>query len=195
MELRIKNMVCPRCIMAVTDLLTRRGLTPTAVALGRVVLREELPAAALADLDTALRAIGFEIAGSEADRTVHAVKQTILDALRRGRPFDAALRRDICRAVADTVTSSAAPLPDFAAIARTFAAAEGRTPEKYYLAQRIERVKELLEDADVTMKEIAWQTGFSGVAHLSRQFKQLTGLTPTAYRAAGLSLRLGRDKA
>ena len=83
---------------------------------------------------------------------------------------------------------------DYATLSRLFVAAEGRTIEKFYLLQRIEYVKELIEYGDLSIKEIAWRTGFSSVAHLSRQFKQLTGLTPTAYRDLGVSDRKGLDK-
>lgn len=71
---------------------------------------------------------------------------------------------------------------DYAAHCRLFAAHEGRTVEKFFLLQRIEYVKELIEYGDLTVKEIAYRTGFSSVAHLSRQFKQFTGLTPSAYK-------------
>lgn len=85
--------------------------------------------------------------------------------------------------IADALTSRI-PL-SYQQISRTFTEVEGRTIENYYLNIRIERVKELIRYRRLSLSEIAHETGFSSVAHLSRQFKQLTGLTPSQFKEMG----------
>ncbi len=67
----------------------------------------------------------------------------------------------------------------------SFTQVEGITIEQYFLLQRMERVKELIKYDELTISEIADRTGFSSVAHPSAQFKKLTGMTPTAFKAVG----------
>ena len=69
----------------------------------------------------------------------------------------------------------------FDTISRMFSQLEGRTIEKYHIAQKVERVKELLAYGGRTLEEIADITGYSSASHLSRQFKAVTGLTPTQF--------------
>ena len=79
---------------------------------------------------------------------------------------------------------------DFKSLSRIFSETEGRTIENYAIMQKIERVKELLLDGQLTVSEIAWQTGYSSVGHLSRQFKDVTGMTPSEFRVDGHRLPL-----
>ena len=74
---------------------------------------------------------------------------------------------------------------DYSTISTLFSQVEGITIEQYFLLQRLERVKELIKYGELTMSEIADRVGFSSVAHLSTQFKKLTGMTPTAFKEIG----------
>jgi AraC family transcriptional regulator len=71
---------------------------------------------------------------------------------------------------------------DYAHISNLFSALENLTIEKYFILQKIERVKELLVYGDLTLSEISYQLGYSSVAHLSAQFKQVTGFSPSEFR-------------
>lgn len=185
MTLTIKNMVCPRCIMAVTSTLANLGLTPDRVALGEAHIREELDKEGLARLEAALQTIGFELIHDRTAHTIVRIKQAIIEAV----------RNESSSASNSLPTLLSSKLhTEYTNLSRTFAAAEGRTIEKYFLLQRLEYVKELLEYGELTVKEIAYRTGFANVAHLSRQFKQLTGLTPTEYRDRRDFRRDGLDK-
>ncbi|MDX5321069.1 MAG: AraC family transcriptional regulator, partial [Bacteroidota bacterium] len=75
-----------------------------------------------------------------------------------------------------------------------FSEVEGSTIEKYYIEQRIERVKELLVYDEMSLNEIADQMGYSSVAHLSTQFKKVTGLTPTHFKKIGINRRRSLDE-
>ena len=76
-------------------------------------------------------------------------------------------------------------LKEYSGLSALFTQVEGITIEQYFLLQRLERVKELIKYGEFTMSEIADRTGFSSVAHLSTQFKKLTGMTPTAFKEIG----------
>lgn len=172
--------------MAVTDTLARLHLTPKGVALGEARVAEDLTPQQLQLVAQALQSIGFELVADKQSQLVANIKQTIIDLVRN---------KDNALATASFSTVLAERMgQDFALLSRIFAAAEGRTIEKYFLLQRIEYVKELIEYGELSIKEIAWRTGFSSVAHLSRQFKQLTGMTPTAYRQCGLLNRKALDQ-
>lgn len=184
MTLSIKNMVCARCIMAVTDTLSQLGLTPQSVALGEAKIAESLNAEQLKNVREALQHIGFELVENREAQLIENIKQIIINKAHG----DGAQSKALSALLTDKLHT------DFTTLSRVFAAAEGRTIEKYYLLQRMERVKELIEYNELSIKEIAYQTGFSSVAHLSRQFKQLTGLTPTEYKQRGASSRQPIDQ-
>lgn len=172
MELLIKNMVCARCIMTVTEMLVKEGLEPKSVSLGHVSIKEDLNKEQLSHLNKTLKNVGFELVENESERLITEVKRIILAHIRSPKVAD----RSLSALLSDQLST------DFATISRTFAMGEGRSLEKYYLQQRIEYVKELIQYGEMSMKEIAWKTNYSSVAHLSRQFKQYTGLTPTEYK-------------
>lgn len=165
-------MVCARCIMTVTEILVKEGIEAKSVSLGHVCIKENLSKEQLRHLNEALKHVGFELVESESERLISDVKRIILEHVRSPKVTE----RSLSVLLSDQLST------DFATISRTFAMVEGRSIEKYYLQQRIEYVKELIQYGEMSMKEIAWRTNYSSVAHLSRQFKQYTGLTPTEYK-------------
>lgn len=171
--------------MAVTETLAQLRLTPKSVALGEAQVDEVLTPDQVKQVAEALHKIGFELVIDKKVQLVEDIKQAIIAI---ARTESGAFSASYSTLLAEKLKT------DYATLSRLFVAAEGRTIEKFYLLQRIEYVKELIEYGELSMKEIAWRTGFSSVAHLSRQFKQLTGLTPTAYRDLGASNRKGLDK-
>ena len=126
----------------------------------------------LAAVNRDLRAIGFELAEGTDERTVQALKNCVMQAM-RGRLAEGFRLSDH---VASTLRQ------DYTTLSRLFSALEGRTIESYAIAQRVARAQELLEDDALSIKEVAYALGYSGVAHFSRQFKQTVGVTPTAWR-------------
>lgn len=158
--------------MAVTELLTRLGIEIDHIALGEAHIVGTLTDEQMEQVKAQLHRIGFDLIEDADAQTVANIKRAVVSLVRADRPLSQTL----------SAALSAQLGGDFASMSRTFAAHEGRTIEKYFLLQRIEYVKELLQYGERNIKEIAWQTGFSSVAHLSRQFKQLTGMTPTAYK-------------
>lgn len=175
MKLSIKNMVCRHCAETVMRVLSGLGYGDAEVTLGQAVIPGELSEAELAAVAEALSREGFEIIKSREAEIVEIIKHTLI-GLSRTESDD---KPSISDALAARIPLS------YQQISRIFTEIEGRTIENYYLNLRIERVKELIRYRRLSFSEIAHETGFSSVAHLSRQFKQLTGLTPSQFREMG----------
>ena len=180
MKLFIKNMVCPRCILVVRDILRQAGIEASSVVLGEAVLPAELTAERRKELDEALRAVGFELIDDRRKQTVERVKNTVIELVREK---DAALRTNLSDYIADRLHQ------DYGAVSSLFSEIENTTIEQYFIAQKIERVKELL-----VYGEIADKLNYSSTAHLSAQFKKVTGLTPSHFRKIGENRRKPLDK-
>lgn len=176
MRLLIKNMVCRHCVDKVSHVLESLGYSDADVELGAAEIKAgELTDEELNSIGDALRSEGFDIIRSREAEIVETIKHTLIEESRN----EGGSKVSIADALTRTIPMS------YQQISRIFTEVEGRTIENYFLNLRIERVKELIRYARLSLSEIAFQTGFSSVAHLSRQFKQLTGLTPTQFREMG----------
>ncbi len=177
-------MVCDRCIMAVQDAAVHTGLQPLSVTLGQLVLADPVPAAALQQLHEALNRLKFEVIDDRRTQITTRVKTVIIDQIHH-RTEPTALK--LSEYIATTLQM------DYQYLSKLFAAEEGTTIEQYAIKQKIERVKELLSYGQMSLNQIADDMGYSSVQHLSAQFRQVTGLTASAYKAAGHNDRRGLD--
>lgn len=176
MEIAIGNMVCRHCVSAAGQAISNAGLETERVELGRAVLRDSsVTPERLARLETLLAEEGFELIHDDAARIVEQVKLAVLHHIRDER--ECRLKLSACIEEHVGVNYDTA--------SRMFSQSQGRTIERYHMVQRIELAKELLAEGKLTLAEIADRAGFSSAAHLSRQFKSVTGMTPTQYIAAG----------
>ncbi|SHG62750.1 AraC-type DNA-binding protein [Chryseolinea serpens] len=172
MTIHVKNMVCNRCITVVEQELKSLGLHPEKIALGEVELKEtSLSEDQQKQLDAALIKNGFERIDDRKARIIEHVKNTIIQKIhhtdRVSRKFNWS------KVLADEAHY------EYNYLSNLFSSMEGITLEQYIIRQKIERVKELLFYDELTLSEIADKLGYSSVAHLSAQFKKLTGLTPS----------------
>ncbi len=171
--LYIKNMVCPRCIKVVRDELTALGLHVVTVALGQAVVAETGEAQEAA-IEAALRHNGFELLRNKRQELVEKVKLTVLDLIYQGKlPL---LKTTVATYLAEELGK------DYSSISTTFKALEGVALNRYVVLQKISRARELLEYDELSIGEIAGSLGYSSPQHLSSQFKEVTGLTPLAYK-------------
>ncbi|NDV68832.1 AraC family transcriptional regulator [Dysgonomonas sp. 25] len=173
-KLYIKNMVCNRCIMAVDSLLRNMEIEPVSVGLGEVVLSEKLDKEQKETLRNALEAIGFELIEDKKIRIIEHIKKIIIELVHYSDGDG--LKVNLSEHIAQKLSH------DYSYLSKLFSEVTNTTIEKYFIAQKIERVKELLVYDELSLKEIADRLNYSSVAHLSAQFKTVTGLTPSHFK-------------
>lgn len=184
MKIYIRNMVCDRCKMAVKAELIKAGLVPAQIELGEVTLQQVPEAGQLTQLREGLKALGFELIDDNKSRIIEQIKTTIIDLVHY-RPGAQVFKLSVV--LANKLNH------EYTYLSNLFSSVEGQTIEKYYILQKIERVKELLVYNELTLSQIAYKTGYSSVAHLSAQFKQVTGLTTSAFKALNNHNRASLD--
>ena len=177
MKLVVRNMVCDRCMAAVRRVLGEQGLRVLQVDLGEVELEQEPSDAQLDATRAALKAEGFELVDSREAATIARIKAAIVKLVHHGDGSGGRVK--LGEHLSDALHK------EYSGLSALFSQVEGITIEQFFLLQRLERVKELVKYDELTLSEIADRTGFSSVAHLSAQFKKLTGMTPSAFKAMG----------
>lgn len=178
-------MVCDRCMSAVKSTLEETGLEYTSVKLGEAELAKAPTDAQLASLKERLVQSGFELLDDARQQLIEKIKNIII-GLVHYQEFDERYN------LSDTLSSQLHK--DYSYLSHLFSSVEGTTIEKYLINQRIERVKELLVYDELSLSETAFRMGYSSVAHLSAQFKKVTGLTPTHFKKLGGLHRKNLDK-
>jgi len=173
MKLHIKNMVCNRCKMVVKAELEGMGLKVLSVDLGEVTLDRKLTDKERLLADEILQKSGFSIIDDRKSQIIVKIKTLIVELVHQ---YNNELKVNLSDYLCSHLDH------DYNYLSTLFSAVEGTTIEKYYIAQKIEKVKELLRYDELTLSEIAWQLNYSSVAHLSKQFKKATGLTPGFFK-------------
>ncbi len=182
--LRIKGMVCDRCIGVVRSELAQAGFDVLDIHLGQLSLRGPLSAIDIEKIKSLLTKQGFSLI-EDTKLSIHQRVKALVDTyfdqddLSEDKlgfaPADRPYRR-LSVQLQETIAL------DYDTISGQFTKAEGITLEKYIILRRIDKVKEWLVYSDHTLTEIAHRTGYSSVQHLSNQFRQQTGLTPSYFR-------------
>ncbi|MFN0175456.1 MAG: helix-turn-helix domain-containing protein [Saprospiraceae bacterium] len=169
-------MVCPRCLRTVERLLGEAGLEAKNVQLGEAEFAASPNQAQLAALRQSLESEGFELLDDRNSQLVTQIKSLIINEIHH-----AADKKPAAMNFSDFLARETGH--EYSQLSKLFSSVEGLTIEKYIIAQKIERVKELLAYGQLSLGEIAWQTGYSSSHHLSNQFRQVTGLTPSQFKA------------
>lgn len=184
-KLYIRNMVCNRCKMAVKAVLDELRLPAGEIELGEVTLLETPDSTQLKQLDEKLTALGFRIIDDRKSQLITRIKSIIVQEVHyTGEQRTTNLSHHL----------SSLLHHDYKYLSTLFSEVAGTTIEQYYIAQKIERVKELLTYDELTLSQIAWEMGYSSVAHLSNQFKKVTGFTPSHYKTIGRKKRRPLDE-
>lgn len=181
----IKNMVCNRCIMVVQNELDKLGLNVKSVKLGEVVLAEEPTSKQKDALTEVLDALGFEVIDDKKSRIIEKIKNIIIDLVHYQ---DNDTKINLSDVLSDKLHH------DYNYLSNLFSEVEGTTIEKYFIAQKVEKVKELLVYDELSLSEIADRLNYSSVAYLSNQFKKVTGLTPSHFKQIKEDKRKPLDK-
>lgn len=173
MKLYIKNMVCSRCKMVVKSTFEKLRLHPLQVELGEVEIMENDISAVKEQLIQELQSLDFDLLDDKKTKSIERVKNLITDLVQnKSNSIDVKLSEYLSRELHQ----------DYSSLSNLFSEVEGMTIEKYYILQRIEKVKELIVYDELSLSEIAFQLNYSSVAYLSNQFKKVTRLTPSHFK-------------
>ncbi len=172
-KLYIRNMVCDRCKMVVKNELENMGLHPFSVELGEVELDRELTDKEKLQFSEQLQKLGFSLIDDKKSRLIERIKTLIIELVHRQNNELAINLSDYLK---DHVNH------DYHYLSALFSEVEGTTIEKYFIAQKIEKVKELLVYDELSLSEIADLLNYSSVGYLSSQFKKVTGFTPSHFK-------------
>lgn len=173
MKVYIKNMVCSRCKMVVKSELEKLGLQLLYVDLGEVEVVSPITESQKLVIAERLKSFGFELIDDKKSKTIEKIKTLIIELIyNQNNELSINLSEFLSQKLA----------VDYASLSNLFSEVEGTTIEKYFILQKIERVKEFLMYDEMSLSEIAFLLNYSSVGYLSNQFKKVTGLTPSHFK-------------
>ena len=162
-----------RCIMVVREIFRKSGVQHPEVKLGEVKMDSPISETIFRHVEKELHNAGFEIINDKAVQLVENIKTITINMI---------YQNQMPKKVNYSVYLAAQLNHNYNYISTLFSSIEGITIERYMINLKIERAKELLEYREKTLSEIAFEMGYSSVAHLSGQFKKVTGVTPSDYK-------------
>ncbi|MFH1195851.1 MAG: AraC family transcriptional regulator [bacterium] len=185
--LYIKNMVCNRCIKVVREELEKIGLTVLKIFLGEVEVKGEINLGTRDQIKSILELNGFELIEDKNAKLIEGIKNFIIQKIHRQDftpigdvKFSTLIEKHMGK--------------EYNYLSSLFSSTEGITIEHFIILQKVEKAKELFKYGELTMSEIAYRLGYSSVAHLSNQFKKVTGLTASQFKNITNNLRKPLDK-
>ena len=185
MKLYVKYMVSMRCKLKVKDELKKLGLHFVTINLGEIEILESISSEQRDDLKVALLKSGLELMDDKKAVLIEKIKTIIIEMIHYSDEIPKINFSDYLAEKLDH---------DYTYLANLFSETEGRTIEQFILSHKIERVKELIIYDELNLTEIAWKMHYSSVAALSNQFKKITGLTPSFFKALKQKKKLTFDK-
>lgn len=184
--LHIKNMVCDRCEMVIETALTALGLNVDHVQLGKAEVTRNGDKPTLKEIEKELDRFNFGLIKDEESMLVEQVKTNLISLIDSGtlEQNDISISSYLSKNLAKS----------YATISRAFSKKEEITIEKYFIRLKIEKAKELVEYGNLSFSEIAYQLGYKNLQHLSRQFKEITGMSMSDYQKLQNPERTPLDK-
>ena len=171
--------------MVVQQELEKLNINSYKVTLGEIETDSNISIEKLEQLEKNLAAVGFELLDDAKKQLIEKMKNIIIQQVQHSE--------DNAHQNFSEILSKAL-LKDYSYLSSLFSQVEGITIEKYIINQKIEKVKELIIYDELNLSEIAYQLGYSSIAHLSNQFKKITGLTPSHFKKIGQDKRKPLDK-
>ena len=178
-------MVCNRCILVVQNELDKLGIEATNIKLGEITLKKDLTTKEREELENVLDPLGFQVIDDKKSRMIEKIKNVIIDLVHHQ---DNDAKTNLSDVLSDALHH------DYNYLSNLFSDIEGTTIEKYFIAQKVEKIKELLVYDELSLSEIADRMNHSSVAYLSNQFKKVTGLTPSHFKQIREDKRKPLDK-
>lgn len=180
----IKNMVCSHCAEVLREKLEEAGFAISRIELGELELRQPVDEEGYGRLISVVRSNGFDVINDESSRTVERIKHLIIRQVRSGQPLES----NLSEYLADNIHR------DYQQLSRLFSGVEGKSIERYFILQKIERAKELIVYGEKSLSEIALELDYSSQQHFSRQFKKETGLSPSHFKEVKKNKRISIDR-
>jgi AraC-like DNA-binding protein len=166
-------MVSNRCKALVKEELKKLGLHFVVVDLGEVDIMETLSAEQLQELNIALLNSGLELMDDKKSILIEKIKNVVIQMIHHS---DELVKINFSQLISEKLNH------DYTYLANLFSEVQGMTIEHFIIAHKIERIKELIMYDELTISEIAWKMNYSSLAHLSNQFKKVTGLSPSHFK-------------
>ena len=174
--LLVKNMVCNRCISTVEGILEQESIPYHKVLLGEIHLMNSITQVQKNYLQSQLSEVGFELIDNYVCGLIEKIKHLVIQKARN--ELDKKDKKlNLSAFLSENLNY------EYTHLSSVFSSVEGRTIENYFIEQRIEKAKELLVYGQMTLSEIAFELEYSSTAHLSGQFKKITGLTPSFFKS------------
>lgn len=166
-------MVSNRCKMAVKDELRNLGLHFIVVDLGEVEIMENITMQQRVTLKANLLHSGLELMDDKRAMLIEKIKTVIIEMVHHS---DEVIKVNFSNYLSEKMNH------DYTYLSNLFSEVQGMTIEHFIISHKIERIKELIIYGEHNITEIAWKMGYSSVAHLSSQFKKVTGLSPSHFK-------------
>lgn len=182
-KIHVKNMVCSRCTEAVEYIFKEQGVVIKNIELGQVIV-DEITEQQILSIESNLNQKGFEILKEKNSILIQKIKNIIIDHVESHTESKQKFSTYLSKKIGY----------DYSYISRIFSSNTGYTIEKYFSLQRIEKTKELIKYDELNLSEIAYKLNYSSVAHLSKQFKQVTGMNPSEFKRQQNLQRKGIDQ-
>ncbi|MBK8497117.1 MAG: AraC family transcriptional regulator [Ferruginibacter sp.] len=173
MKLYIKNMACLSCKVVVKEALADMEIQPIKVELGEIETKEELSDSEKVKLNNLIKKVGLELLENKQGAIIEKIRKVVVDYVYH-------TEEKIITNFSDYLSKKLNY--NYTYLANLFSEVEASTIEQYVIALKIERIKELIMFKDMTLTEISYKLHYSSVAHLSAQFKKVTGLSPSHFK-------------
>jgi AraC-like DNA-binding protein len=174
MKIYVRNMACESCKILVRDALDELGITPIKVELGEIETKEDVSDDEKKNLNGQIKKAGMELLEKKQGVLIEKIKKFIIDYVNNPDDKQNLNFSDLLSQKLDY---------SYTYLSNSFSEVEATTIQQYLTALKIERIKELIIFGEDTLTEIAYKLNYSSVAHLSSQFKKVTGLTPSHFKA------------
>jgi AraC-like DNA-binding protein len=175
-DLHIKGMVCRRCIKVITDELEKSGVEVLSIELGKAKVKYPKGLITNSMIKSILQNNDFELLNDEETQIIERIKIIIIQLVDN---LPIVLNQKLSEFVSSQIGK------DYTYLSKLFSKVEGKTIEKYFIKIKIEKVKELLVYDELSLSQISYELNYSSPQHLSKQFKKITGLTPTEFKIYG----------
>lgn len=173
MKIFIKNMVSHRCINQVTIILTDMGIAYISVGLGEVELAQKLSMIQELDFKYKLKQDGYDLIIDTKSQLSERIKAVVIQMIHYSEEH---IKTNF------SVYLSEKTNLNYTYLSNVFRAENGITIQQFIIIHKIERIKELLLYGEMNLSEISYKMHYSSIAHLSNQFKKMTGMSPSEYR-------------